>query len=166
MRTVTACSQPPTSEVIDVAVDARGSRYYAAATAVFRQGPDIWEEWPAGEALPDAEVRVVQVLLEGDVWIGTGAGAVRIGVDGGWRVFTAPGELPAGGVNGFGIDDEGWVWILTDAGHSLFRDGIAVRTPRSTAPVESQRGAAGWRAQGGPAAGRGVRGGHGEAGDS
>jgi signal transduction histidine kinase/serine/threonine protein kinase/ligand-binding sensor domain-containing protein/CheY-like chemotaxis protein len=84
-----------------------------------RPGGDELERWPMAERLPSTHVQAMTEASDGALWIGTGAGAVRLKGGELTRYTTAEG-LSDNDVRAIAEDGAGRLWLGTADGMNIF----------------------------------------------
>lgn len=117
LRNATEGWQPP-GGVSHVAYDTRGRLWFASAQGVgVRDGPsqDSWRFIDAARGLPVPGITSMAAGPDGDMWLGTSRGAVRLH-DGGVEYRQGRRWLPGDQITATDVDASGRAWFATPAG--------------------------------------------------
>lgn len=118
-----AAEPVPGNMVRDLAGDGAGGIWVAASGGAGRiaiedgAAPRLYT--PANSPLPSVDVRVVQPLRSGEVWIG-GAGGVSLYNGATWSIYTPADGLAGATVTAIAADAQGRVWVGTTDGLSIW----------------------------------------------
>lgn len=123
-RTLAIVTEPvPGNMVRDLAADDTGGVWVAASGGAGRiaaedgASPRLYT--PANSPLPSVDVRVVQPMRSGEVWIG-GAGGVSLYNGATWTTYTPADGLAGAAVTAIAADAQNRVWVGTTDGLSIW----------------------------------------------
>ncbi len=113
----------PDDNVMGVAVDFNGDKWFATQAGVARLSGSTWTVWTTIHGLADDYVKCVAVDRNGYIWVGTDMGvSVFNGTT--WTSLNTTNGLVDNMVNYIYGTDNGDVWIATTGGLSKYSGGI------------------------------------------
>jgi len=127
----------PRVPVSALQVDREGTLWIGTSDrGLFRQSNDRFIQYASADGLPGNRVTTIYQDPDGDMWVGTSAGLIRLR-DSRVRTLTARDGLARDFSQSLYQDAAGAIWISSDENLTRYRDGtFRVYTPRDGLPAD------------------------------